>query len=218
MPPLSTRQRILASARRQFAAGGSEGVSLRRVAAQVGVTPMAIYRHFADRDALIDALVLDGLDRWAERLGEVAENDPVEWLVAAGDEFLAFALEEPSRFGAAFLVSSTRARRFPDDFATGQSPAAQLWLARLEQLRASGRLAAGVSPLEAGFTLWALAQGLVTLHRAGRFAGELDDFRAFYAKTTRRCMASFVVDMDVAAPTGAAARALTHGRTRKRAP
>lgn len=193
MPTRSTRQRILAAARRLFDAGGVDGLSLRQVAATVGVTPMAIYRHFADRDALIDALVLEGLDRWHDRLAEVSADDPLEWLIAAGDTFLDFALDEPRRFEAAFLVPSTRARRIPDDFAAGRSPAGRLWLARLDALRANGRLAADVDPLEAGVTWWALAQGLVTLHRAGRFAGGVNDFRAFYAKATRRCLASFVV-------------------------
>src|SRR5690348_17571537 len=46
---------------------GLEGLSLREVAARVGITPMAIYRHFASKEALIDALVLDALDEWSDR-------------------------------------------------------------------------------------------------------------------------------------------------------
>ena len=198
MPPLPTRHRILAAARRLFDAGGVDAVSVRQVAAKVGITPMAIYRHFADRDALIDAIVLDALDRWRDRVAALTPDDPLAWLVAAGDAFLDFALEEPSRFEAAFLVPSTRARRFPDDFAAGLSPAGRLWLPRLEELRATGRLARDAEPLEVGFTLWALAQGLVTLHRAGRFAGDADDFRELYAKSITRCLASFVDTSDEA--------------------
>jgi AcrR family transcriptional regulator len=212
MPPLPTRQRILAAARRLFDAGGVDAVSVRRIAAQVGITPMAIYRHFADRDALVDAIVLDALERWSDRVAALTPDDPLSWLVAAGDAFLDFALEEPSRFEAAFLVPSTRARRFPDDFAAGLSPAGRLWLPRLEELRATGRLARGAEPLEVGFTLWALAQGLVTLHRAGRFAGDADDFREFYASSIRRCLASFVDTSDEA---GRAALVSRGGRARR---
>jgi AcrR family transcriptional regulator len=193
MPPLPTRQRILTAARRLFDAGGVDAVSIRQVAARVGITPMAIYRHFTDRDALIDAIVLDALDRWRDRLAALTADDPLTWLIDAGDAFLGFALEEPRRFEAAFLVASTRARRIPDDFAAGRSPAGRLWLARLEELRVAGRLTEDAEPLDVAFTLWALAQGLVTLHRAGRFAGTVDDFRASYARSVRRCLASFVV-------------------------
>jgi AcrR family transcriptional regulator len=192
MPPTATRDRILASARAIFGAGGMEGLSLRKVASDVHLTPMAIYRHFADKEALVEALVLDALDRWAERVEGIPEQDPIAWLEAAGDEFLAFALEEPRRFEVAFLVRSTRARRYPDDFDKGRSPAGRLWMARLKELRADGRLAPDVEPVEAGFSLWALAQGLVTLYRAGRFVGGAEEFRRFYGRSIRRALASFI--------------------------
>jgi AcrR family transcriptional regulator len=192
MPPAPTRDRILRSARTLFEDGGLDGLSLRKVAADVDITPMAIYRHFADKEALVEALVLDALDRWAERVGAIQIDEPLAWLEAVGDEFLAFALEEPRRFEVAFLVRSTRARRYPDDFDKGRSPAGRLWMARLKELRSLGRLAPDVEPVEAGFTLWALAQGLVTLYRAGRFTGGPDEFTTFYRRAVQCCLASFV--------------------------
>lgn len=50
----TTRQRLLASTVELMAVHGSiDSVSLRAVAAATGVSPTAVYRHFADRDALI---------------------------------------------------------------------------------------------------------------------------------------------------------------------
>jgi AcrR family transcriptional regulator len=193
MPTAPTRDRILESARALFEGGGLDALSLRKVASDVGLTPMAIYRHFADKEALVEALVLDALDRWAERVAAIRVEDPAAWLESAGDELLAFALEEPRRFEIAFLVRSTRARRYPDDFDKGRSPAGRLWMARLKELKSLGRLAADAEPVEAGFTLWALAQGLVTLYRAGRFVGGAAEFRRFYGHAIRRCLASFVI-------------------------
>jgi AcrR family transcriptional regulator len=194
MPALPTDQRILTAAWKLFAAGGIDAVSLRQIAAKVGVTPMAIYRHYADKDALIDALVLDALDRWSGRLSAIDADDPLDWLTAAGDAFLEFALDDPRRFEAAFLLRSTAARRFPDDFAAGRSPAGRQFLPRLEQLRQEGRIVPDVEPLEVVITFWALAQGLVTLHRAERLAGGVAEFRALYRRSMRRCLASFVVE------------------------
>jgi AcrR family transcriptional regulator len=196
MAPAPTDQRILTAAWKLFAAGGIDAVSLRQVAAKVGVTPMAIYRHFADKDALIDALVVDALDRWSDRLAALDEVDPLDWLVAAGDEFLEFALDEPRRFEAAFLLRATHARRFPDDFAAGRSPAGRQFLPRLEHLQQLGRIAPDVEPLEVVITFWALAQGLVTLHRADRLAGGVAEFRALYRRSIRRCLASFLAQPD----------------------
>src|SRR5829696_2352994 len=51
------RERILKAAERIYRKAGVDALSIRRVAAAVDLTPMAIYRHFRDKDALIDALV-----------------------------------------------------------------------------------------------------------------------------------------------------------------
>ncbi len=55
-----TREQIVAAARRTLTRRGLEGLSLRAVAAELGVAPNAIYSHLADKDALIDA-VLDAV-------------------------------------------------------------------------------------------------------------------------------------------------------------
>jgi AcrR family transcriptional regulator len=60
-----TRESIVARALEIGDAEGLEAVSLRRVASELGVTPMALYRHVKDKQDLINAMteaVLDGLD------------------------------------------------------------------------------------------------------------------------------------------------------------
>jgi len=51
------REMILVAASELIARDGLDGLSMRRLAAALGVAPMATYRHFADRAALIDALI-----------------------------------------------------------------------------------------------------------------------------------------------------------------
>ena len=65
---METGTRIFRAARRLFDDKGLENLSLRGVAKTVGITPMAIYRHFASKEALVDALVLDGLAQWSARV------------------------------------------------------------------------------------------------------------------------------------------------------
>ena len=60
-----SRAAIVARALELGDAEGLEAVSLRRLAADLGVTPMALYRHVKDKHDLINAMtevVLDGLD------------------------------------------------------------------------------------------------------------------------------------------------------------
>src|SRR5215467_6160237 len=52
----TTAQKIAGAARRLLDKEGAEGVTMRRVATAVGITPMALYRHYPNRDGLLNAL------------------------------------------------------------------------------------------------------------------------------------------------------------------
>jgi len=54
------QQRIVAAARELIAAGGVDGLSMRKLAAEVGVAPTAIYWHIGSREDLLNA-VLDAM-------------------------------------------------------------------------------------------------------------------------------------------------------------
>lgn len=186
---ITTKDRILDAARTLFDRDGMAGMSMRRIAEAVGVTPMAIYRHYADKDALMDALMLDGFSVWEARAAAVEAPDPLVWLERFFDAFLDFALTEPRRYEAAFLLPAARARRYPDDFAAGRSPAINLAYARIEAGKAAG-LIGGEPATAIALTLAALAQGLVSMHRAGRFVSEAE-FRAAYRTAMNHCIQSF---------------------------
>jgi TetR/AcrR family tetracycline transcriptional repressor len=81
-----TREAIVARALEIGTADGLEAVSLRRLAQELGVTPMALYRHVRDKQDLLNAMteaVLEGIDTtagfrpemtWAERLRLAIDN------------------------------------------------------------------------------------------------------------------------------------------------
>lgn len=190
---VNTRDKILAAARKAFDRHGLEGLSLRDVAAKVGITPMAIYRHFASKEALVDALVLEALDEWSARVLALPPAEGVAKIEQMGEAFLDFALREPRRFEAAFLLPSRKARRYPDDFAAGRSPAGNVQMRVLEEGIRQGKLT-GAQPVEIILINSALSQGLVTLYRAGRIAGGEEEFRALYRRAMRRVFQSFMVE------------------------
>ena len=190
---METRTRILRAARKLFDEKGLEELSLRSVAKRVGITPMAIYRHFDSKEALVDALVLDGLAQWSSRVDALPPAKGLTKVEQIGEAFLDFALEEPRRFEAAFLIHSKKARRYPDDFVAGRSPAGTVQLKAIEQAMADGLLEAH-SAIEIMMTNAALGQGLVTLYRAGRIAGGEAEFRKLYRRATRRVMETFMTE------------------------
>ncbi|MCC8928833.1 TetR/AcrR family transcriptional regulator [Rhodococcus sp. I2R] len=61
-----SRSRVLRAAVDVADRDGLDGVSMRRLAAHLGVAPMALYRHVANRDAVLDGmveLILEAIDR-----------------------------------------------------------------------------------------------------------------------------------------------------------
>jgi AcrR family transcriptional regulator len=52
-----SRERVLRAAVAHADAGGLEGLTMRQLAEILGVAPMALYRHVANKDDLIDAMV-----------------------------------------------------------------------------------------------------------------------------------------------------------------
>jgi AcrR family transcriptional regulator len=52
-----SRERVLSAAMAHADAGGLEALSMRKLADELGVAPMALYRHVANRDDLVDGMV-----------------------------------------------------------------------------------------------------------------------------------------------------------------
>jgi AcrR family transcriptional regulator len=186
-----SRDRIFAAAKSVLERDGIPGLSVRKVAQRAGVSTMAMYNHFADKGALLNALMEDGLVAWEKIARSIRERDPIEWLERLMDAFLHFALTEPHRFDAAFLVPATKARQYPDDFVAGRSPVVAMMMVRIDQAKASGRL--GNKPaLEVALALAAMAQGFVSMHRARRFSND-KQLKALCRNAIHHCIESFAV-------------------------
>jgi AcrR family transcriptional regulator len=182
----SAKQRILSAAQQLHEQGGIEAVSMRNVAEAVGVVAGAIYRHYRDKDALMDAMVEAGhgvLKRYLEE-GARSRGDRVRSIM---DRFVHFALDQPGLYDLMFMRPRTGTRRFPEDFAAGRSPTfAILHTAVVEEVR-KGRYRRDDS-LEITLWIWATAHGLVSMYNLGRFTGGATDFVALYHRTLRRAL------------------------------
>lgn len=184
-----SRDRILAAAKTVLDREGLPGLTIRKVAHHARLSPMALYRHFADKDALLNTLMEDGLAAWEEKARSIRATDPIQWLEALGEAFLNFALKEPHRFDAAFFLPAPKARQYPDDFVAGRSPVVAMALVRIDRAKSDGRM--GEAPgLDVALAFSALVQGLVSMYRANRFSGE-KQFKALYRAQIRQCVEGF---------------------------
>lgn len=94
--PAVSRERVLDAASRLTERDGFQRLSMRLVASELGVSAMALYRHVADKDDLLDGLV--------ERLlGEVRiPDESLPWherLRVMAYELRAMATRHPELFG-----------------------------------------------------------------------------------------------------------------------
>lgn len=69
--PRLTRERVIAAAVQLADRAGIAGLSMRALSAVLGVEPMALYNHIANKDALLDAMI----DRVAEEFALATADD-----------------------------------------------------------------------------------------------------------------------------------------------
>jgi AcrR family transcriptional regulator len=186
MKKLTTPEKILRAAHKLFDREGADAVSMRRVADAVGITPMAIYRHFPNRESLLKRLSDDSFNAVAhEWEARATHPDVLKRLLALLDPYLQYALEHPHLFDHAFSVRRDDARRFPEDFRARQSPTLNVVADAVAEGVRLGVLKQD-DPWDVAMSLWAHAHGLVALYRAGRFSYDETQFRKFYFESIGR--------------------------------
>src|SRR6185437_9833146 len=101
-PDLDLRRgQIIQAARDLAESEGWAAVTMRRVAAEIGVTQPVLYSAFSGRQALIDAVVLDGFSAISAAL-EAVDVSPMARMRA----YLAFAASHPNIYEAMFSMPS----------------------------------------------------------------------------------------------------------------
>ncbi|RDH78263.1 TetR/AcrR family transcriptional regulator [Mycolicibacterium moriokaense] len=141
--------------------GHAKAVSIRSVAKQVGVTPPSIYLHFADKDALLDAVCARYFEKLDEEMQAVADDQPstVEVLRAQGLAYVRFAMRTPELYRIATMGEG---RPGSDVDMTLNSSAFQHLRNSVESLMAEGIYAPG-DPTVAAMQLLTAAHGVASL-------------------------------------------------------
>jgi AcrR family transcriptional regulator len=162
------REALLAAALTLAEERGLQGVTLREVARQAGVSHAAPYHHFTDKAALVEALAVAGFERLTTALRAAvagAPEDDLARLAATGSAYVRFALEQPAAFRIMF-----RPELRSGDVAPVDSPAitaagrVAFEVLRTEVVRGqTAGLLRPDSPEELALTAWSVMHGLSTL-------------------------------------------------------
>jgi AcrR family transcriptional regulator len=157
------RAALLESAERTLAHGGAGELSLRELARQVGVSHAAPRRHFADKQALLDALAEDGFERLGSELRDaLAAAGPAfdARLLAFARAYVRFATEH-----AALLELMFAGKHRPgaaDSLREAADRAFEAPLALISEGQAAGEVVAG-EPERVAIVAWAALQGIAAM-------------------------------------------------------
>lgn len=167
------RNALVEKALRLVSERGPEGFSLREAARELGVSPGAAYRHFADKAALLAALAEDGHGRLADAMERAlarlpgspgAKAQAVARFLAIGAAYVEFAVDHPAHFRVMFGPCHD-AEASPCSAATGRD-AFQILVDELDGLVRAGA-AKAEARAGAEVVAWASVHGLAALQIDG---------------------------------------------------
>jgi AcrR family transcriptional regulator len=116
----STRDRLVTAALAVLERDGPAAIQARTLAAEIGASTMAVYTHFGGMPKLIDALMREGLARFAEHTRGVPHtDDPMADLIAGGLAYAEFAMQNPQLYRLLFgLTDLAGIQKLSADVAT----------------------------------------------------------------------------------------------------
>ena len=141
--------------------GHARSVSIRSVAKRVGVTPPSIYLHFADKDALMDAVCAGYFEKLDPEMRRLAAEhaSPVKVLRAQGLAYVRFATQTPELYRIA-TMGEWRSGRTVDT--TLNSSAFKHMLATVQRLMDDGTYLPD-DPTTVALEIWSAAHGVAAM-------------------------------------------------------
>ena len=165
------REALLERAERALETGGVANVTLRELSRELGVSHASPRRHFADKQALLDALAVRGFERLGvvtTRAAKARAEDFSARLTRLARAYVSFALRHPSLFALMFEAKH-RADAPPELLAASEQTFAPP-LAVFAQGQAAGEIVAG-DPANLSLGAMAAVHGLLSISTDGRFKG-----------------------------------------------
>ncbi len=177
------RSALLAAALDLLTAGGPEALSLRAVARQAGVSAMAPYRHYPDKQALLAAVAAHGFAGLHAALAAAdAAVPPDQALTEQAVAYVHYAVANPALFRLMFGPRQPGAH--PELMAAGEAAYAVL------SQRVANQTPPGADREAQTLGCWSLVHGLASLFLDGRIS---DKNPANEAALVRRVAAALLL-------------------------
>lgn len=173
------RQTILDAAADLFLAEGYERFSMRQVAERIGYSATTIYRHFADKDELLFAVVDQGFERFGAALDEASRStdDPIGRIRALGRAYVRFGRENAVYYQMMFMQRADYLNAPVGESTESRVDSFVVLESAVQAAVDAGALRPG-STRAISNTLWALVHGItalaITMTKHEAFADEAD--------------------------------------------
>ncbi|MEI8080259.1 MAG: TetR/AcrR family transcriptional regulator [Actinomycetes bacterium] len=164
--PGLNRAAVVMAARDIVVADGLEGLSLRRIAADLGVTAPALYAYVDDKVDLLRGVAELEFERLADRFDAIDTPDPLARIREQAVAYVNHALEDPALFRVMFLFRPDWAQQPSVDELPAATKTFALGASAIDAAMASGALRSA-DPLLVAISVWAAAHGAASVLLAG---------------------------------------------------
>ena len=147
---------------------GEEGLSLRKVAAECGVSHAAPYAHFQDKEALLDAMKESVTNQLTEELNraltQAKDQGIEEQIILIGREYVRFFIHNPDYFNFLFYKQTIQAHlSFAEEHDDDYAPFLMFKKLFLDYMK-QNRLTLSMEQMEIELIrIWVVVQGLSSL-------------------------------------------------------
>lgn len=151
---------------------GPQAFTLAEAARRAGVSPAAPYRHFRDREDLLEAVAMEGFDAFASRLKAAFDEGrptPLTAFLRTGQAYLDFAREQPGHYVAMFEAGLSIAGN--SELLRAATSANGVIVAAAAALTAHLPAGERPPPTMVANHVWALSHGVVELFGRGQPGG-----------------------------------------------
>lgn len=167
------RERVCSAATHLFIERGASNVTMRQIAAEVGVSAMTPYRYFRDKDEILATVRAAAYNKFAASLERAVKRAPDVRAKgrAIGDAYVRFAKRYPAAYQLMFAFTQPDEERFPE--LVQANTRAQGTMVGYVRLMIDAGVLRGDAQL-IGYMFWATLHGIVVLELAGRLGRDID--------------------------------------------
>jgi AcrR family transcriptional regulator len=165
------REALLLAAEKALETEGAKSISLRELSRELGVSHTSPRRHFADKQALLDALALRGFERFDETLSRAIKQKSHDFqgrLTRLARAYVNFALKHPALL--ALMFESKHRTDAPAELLAMSDKAFSHTRIVFAEGQSTGDIVAG-DPARLSIVVFAALLGLISISTGGKFRG-----------------------------------------------